>query len=463
MWFRRDLRLDDNPAWAQATSSHEQVVALFVLDRRLVDSAGPFRRRQLFANLIALDDELRARSDGSLCVRWGDPAVVVPEVIDAVGASALYLNADVSPFATARDHKVMAAIERMTPEHRAPEHRATGRVTARVSHGTLVHPPGSVLTRAKGVSKVFTPFWRTWADTPLEPWPTPGGASVLALGGDPLPVPDAPPPMAPGASAALERLERFATRADAYAIERDLPATAGTSELSADLKFGTVSPRTALDVVGHGSPGRDAWCRQLAWRDWYAHLLVVHPQLVTEPMADKYRDIAWADDPSGFEAWRAGRTGYPLVDAGMRQLAETGWMHNRVRMVTASFLVKDLLIDWRLGERHFRHLLVDADTPQNVGNWQWSAGTGPDAAPYHRIMNPVTQSQRFDADGGYIRCWVPELAGLSAQAIHAPWRAPPLEVAAAGVSLGDSYPLPIVDHSEARKRFMTVFRPSPDA
>jgi len=443
MWFRRDLRLDDNPAWAAATSSHDQVVALFVLDRRLVDTAGPFRRRQLFANLAALDEVVRSHGGGGLCVRWGDPAVVVPEVVAVVGASGLYFNADVSPFATARDEVVIAA---------------AGDTAVHISHGTLVHPPGAVLTRAGGVSKVFTPFWRTWAATPMEPWPAPGNATVLSVQGDQLPVPDAPAPMAAGPAAALDRLEGFAQRADSYATDRDLPATVGTSQLSADLKFGTLSPRTALEVVGEGSPGRDAWCRQLAWRDWYAHLLMVHPTLVSEPMADKYRNVVWADDPAGFAAWCSGRTGYPMVDAGMRQLAATGWMHNRVRMVTASFLVKDLLIDWRLGERFFRHLLVDADTPQNVGNWQWSAGTGPDAAPYHRIMNPVTQSKRFDADGGYIRQWVPELAGLSADHIHAPWEAPPLEVAAAGVSLGDSYPWPVVDHAQARQRFMDAFR-----
>jgi deoxyribodipyrimidine photo-lyase len=444
MWFRRDLRLDDNPAWAQATRSHDQAVAVFVLDRRLVDRAGKFRRRQLFANLAALDDELRTRRDASLCVRWGDPAAVLPGLIGEVGATGLYFNADVSPYATARDQQVLAAV---------------GDIAVHISHGTLVHPPNSVLTRAGGVSKVFTPFWRTWAATPLAPWPKPGDATVVSVGGDPLPVPDAPPPMDAGSAAALRRLERFAGRADGYGTERDLPAIKGTSELSADLKFGTVSPRTVLDVVGQGSAGRDAWCRQLAWRDWYAHLLLAHPRLVTEPMADKFRHVAWIDDPAGFAAWCAGRTGYPLVDAGMRQLATTGWMHNRVRMVTASFLVKDLLIDWRQGERHFRHLLVDADTPQNVGNWQWSAGTGPDAAPYHRIMNPVTQSQRFDADGDYIRRWVPELAGLPAPHVHAPWEAPPLEVAAAGITLGDSYPWPIVNHSDARQRFMSAFKP----
>lgn len=440
VWFRRDLRLDDNPAWGAATAGHDAVVALFVLDERLLEAAGPFRRRQLLANVAALDGEL-GEHGGGLTVRSGDPAVVVPAVAAEVGAASVVYNADVSPWARTRDTAVSAALE------------AQG-VAVSVSHGTMVHAPGSVLTRAGGVSKVFTPFWRTWAATPMQPWPEPGGASVVTLESDPLPSGGDDPPLAPGSAAAIGRLEAFVARVDHYGSARDLPAVDGTSELSADLKFGTLSPRTALELIGEGSAGREAWCRQLAWRDWYAHLLWTHPGLTDEPMAERFAGVRWNDDPESFEAWCRGLTGYPLVDAGMRQLLATGWMHNRVRMVTASFLVKDLLIDWRAGERHFRHLLVDGDTPQNVGNWQWSAGTGPDAAPYHRIMNPVTQSRRFDAEGAYIRRWVPELGGLGDKAIHAPWEVPPLELAAAGVELGSNYPYPIVDHAVARVRYM---------
>jgi len=213
-----------------------------------------------------------------------------------------------------------------------------------------------------------------------------------------------------------------------------------------------------LDVVGGATDGRTGFTRQLAWRDWYAHLLHEMPHMVSNAVRSEYDNIEWLDDPEGLEAWKAGRTGYPIVDAGMRQLAETGWMHNRVRMIVGSFLVKDLLIDWREGERWFRRMLIDGEPSQNAGNWQWVAGTGTDAAPYFRIFNPISQSRKFDADGAYIRRWVPELAGLDKKTIHAPWEAGPLDLAAAGVILGDTYPEPIVDHVFARDRTLSAYK-----
>ena len=212
------------------------------------------------------------------------------------------------------------------------------------------------------------------------------------------------------------------------------------------------------DVVGIETPGRHAFVRQIAWRDWWAHTLALHPDLPNVALKARYDDIAWRHDPDGFERWCTGRTGYPIVDAGMRQLIQTGWMHNRVRMICASFLVKDLLIDWRRGERFFRHHLVDADVAQNAGNWQWVAGTGPDAAPYFRVFNPTTQAIKFDPDGGYVRTWVPELAHLRAPGIHDPSAAASADLQAAGITLGETYPLPIVDHGQARLRTLETYK-----
>ena len=362
-------------------------------------------------------------------------------------------NADVTPYATARDGAVTATL-------------TDAGVAWSTEWGTLVHEPGRVRTGSGSLSQVFTPFHRTWARTPWTPWPEPGDARIADDPGDDLPASPVPYPTMrdersalaePGEEGALARLTAAVERASTYPEERDLPAIVGTTELSIDLRFGTISPRTVAQVMGDDDPGRAAIVRQLAWRDWYAHLLAERPELVDAPMKAQYARLAWRDDDEGFEAWRTGRTGYPFVDAGIRQLLATGWMHNRVRMVTASFLVKNLLIDWRRGERWFRHVLLDADVSQNVGNWQWVAGTGPDASPYNRVFNPLLQGHRFDPDGDYVRRWVPELAGLAGGAVHEPWTVGPLELAAAGVDLGGAYPYPIVDLAESRARVLDAY------
>jgi deoxyribodipyrimidine photo-lyase len=438
VWFRRDLRLDDNPAWAAATRRCKAVVPLFVFDPRLLDAAGPYRRRQLIANVQALDFELFERRGGRLHVRIGDPAVIVPEVAERYRVNAVYLNGDVSPYATERDRTVRDALD----------------LPVETFHGTLVHPPGSVLTAKGALSRVFTPFYKSWRSTERDEWPEPGDAALLDQPGDPYPALDAPPPLPEGAKEATNRLERFLDRVDAYDEQHDRMDRDGTSMLSADLKFGTLSPRAVVDAVGDGSSGRTAFVRQMAWRDWYAHLLAEMPDLTNKAMRARYDQIAWRNDPNEIAAWKGGYTGYPVIDAAMRQLRETGWMHNRARLLCGSFLVKNLLVDWRIGERHFRHLLVDGDVPQNVGNWQWVAGTGPDAAAYNRIFNPVIQSRKFDPDGAFIRRWVPELAGLDGETIHAPW-----ETKGSGMfapDLGD-YPAPIVDLAESRARALAAY------
>ena len=441
VWFRRDLRLDDNPAWAAATSGHDDVVALFVLEPELLDASSALRRDQLLAHVAALRGNLRELG-GDLTVRHGPASEAVPDLARECEASAVYVNADVTPFSRRRDEAVEAALE----------------IPIRWLNGGMVHEPGRVLTKKGTLSKVFTPFYRTWDKTPLTSWPELGSGKPIEVAGIDLPQPEGELYQEPGEKAAWKRLQRWLDDVDEYPDTRDLPAESGTSQLSADLKFGTLAARAVLDVVGSETPGRAAFVRQLAWRDWWAHTLAENPDLATAAVRPEYDSISWRDDVEGFERWCKGQTGFPIVDAGMRQLAATGWMHNRVRMICASFLVKDLLIDWRQGERFFRHHLVDADMAQNAGNWQWVAGTGPDAAPYFRVFNPTTQAEKFDPRGEYVRRWVPELAELSGSDIHEPSAVGPLELAAAGVHLGDNYPYPMVDHAEARDRALTTYK-----
>ncbi len=442
VWFRRDLRLDDNPAWADATRRHRTVTALFVIDDLLFDRAGTHRRARLLAELRALDASLHER-DGRLLVRRGDAAAVVPAEASRLDAMGVYWNSDVTPYATARDDAVRTALG----------------CPVRTHFGHLVLPPGSVTTRQGVTSRVFTAFHKTWRATPWDPWPEADAAAIAAE--TDLEIPDTGPTLtrAAGETGAETTLRAFAGGPlGDYRAARDRIGETGTSGLSAALHFGTISPRRVIDTLGDGDAERQAFIRQLAWRDWFAHLLFAMPALVSSSLRPGYDHIEWSDDDEDFVAWQEGRTGYPIVDAGMRELAATGTMHNRVRMIAASFLVKDLLVDWRRGERHFRHLLVDGDVAQNVGNWRWVAGTGPDAAPYFRIFNPVTQSRTHDPAARSIRRWVPELAALDDKTIHAPWESGPLDLAAAGVVLGDTYPHPIVDHAWARDRTLGAYR-----
>lgn len=436
VWFRRDLRLDDNPAWSAGTASDE-VTALFVLDPDLYEVVTDKRRMVLEAGLRSLDWRLGALG-GRLRVESGKPEEVVPSVAGELGVDGVHINREITPYGSARDEQVREKIELV--EH----------------DGLYVHPPGSVLTKEGTTYQVFTPFHKSWAEIPVEEDGVPDESEILSETGVGIPA-DSEHPDSWGEEAAQKRLEKFLDSVDEYHEQRNRPDLDETSRLSIDLKYGFLSPKRIIEEVGESTKGRRAFIRQLAWREFYAHLLAAFPEMPDKPLREKYSDVSWRDDPDGVEAWKRGLTGYPLVDAGMRQLQEEGWIHNRVRLVVGSFLVKDLLVDWRVGERHFRRHLLDADVAQNSGNWQWVAGVGADAAPYFRVFNPVSQSERHDPEGDYIRKWVPELAKLPAELIHAPWQAAPMELAEHDVYIGDNYPEPIVDHAMARERAISAY------
>lgn len=435
VWFRRDARLHDNPAWAHASLAGS-VVPLFVIDPRLYEVTTARRRAYLIGGLRSLD---RSLSDlgGRLRVEYGDPRAVVPRIAASVGASSVHVNVEVSPGGKERDRQVAELVEMV------------------VHGGTFVHPPGSVLTRSGTPFRVFTPFYRSWADRPLPTAAKAPDAEVSLDPGGGLPGIEVD---SAGEGPARERLLRFLGRLDGYEGSRDQPDSEGTSRLSIDFKYGWLSPSEAARRAGTSTSSSEAFVRQLAWRDFFGQVLEADPESVSRSTRPQYRHIRWSEDQEGFAAWKTGTTGYPIVDAGMRQLQAEGWIHNRVRMIVASFLVKDLMIDWRMGERWFRRQLLDADVAQNVGNWQWVAGTGTDSAPYFRVLNPVLQSRRFDPEGRYIRRWVPEVAALPDRRIHAPWESREDELAAYGVDLGATYPLPIVDHGEARLRAISAYK-----
>ena len=437
LWFRRDLRLADHPALVAALAAADEVVPLFVLDPALLGPAGAPRTAFLFGCL----GHLRARTGGALVLRQGDPVVEVAQLAAEVGAGAVHVTADFGPYGRRRDEAVASALER------------DGRTLVRV--GTpYVSTPGSLTTGGGTPFKVFTPYFKAWQRVPLDPpaaaptdpaWAT--GVDSVAL----LPAPDLGGTriLEPGEGAALRRLDRFVDEAlGRYDEDRNSPAVAGTSRLSVDLKYGTVHPRQLLARAGGGAGG-DRFRFELAWRDFYASILFEQPETARQPLRAEMGGIEVDEGPGAderFTAWAEGRTGYPIVDAGMRQLLGEAYVHNRVRMIVASFLVKDLHLDWRRGARHFMRHLQDGDLASNNHGWQWVAGTGTDAAPYFRVFNPVTQGKRFDPDGAYIRRWVPELAGVAGDAVHEP-QAPGTSDQGA---LFGAYPAPIVDHAEER-------------
>jgi len=453
VWFRRDLRVADHPALSAAADEGD-VVALFVVDPALLGRrhhAAPARLRFLRAGLEALDEELRALG-GALVVREGPPEEIVPAVAAEAGARTVAFTREVSPFARARDDRVTRALEE-------------ARVRARAMPGDLLAEPEELTGASGGGYLVFTPFWRAWRALPVPPHkPAPEAIRGPALGSDGLGrLPAGAPPLPAGPRAARERLVEFVRSgaADAYGGRRNLVGEDGTSHLSAYLRLGMCTAAQigrALGLPGDLTAGREAFWRQLAWRDFYHHHLARHPEVAREALQPALRGVRWDDDAGHLAAWTAGETGYPLVDAGMRQLAAESWIHNRARIVVASFLVKDLLVDWRRGETVFMQGLVDGDPANNNGGWQWTAGTGTDAAPYFRVLNPARQASRFDPDGAYVRRYVPELRDVPPGRILEPWRMTPEEQRAAGCRIGTDYPAPIVDHAERRELALERYR-----
>lgn len=455
LWFRSDLRLDDHPALHAAVASGAPVVGLFVLDPAQTDRPlGAAQRWWLHHSLSRLAEALAAHGV-PLLLRRGDSAPTVAATARAIGAGGVYWTAAHTPFLATLDQEVAEALRGLD-------------IAVGTGAPDLLAPPDAVRSGSGQPYKVFTPFWNALRDghPVAEPLPVPAGlrgpASPPAAETERLEDwalrPTRPDwagglreTWTPGEAGARARLDAFlAGRVDRYAIERDSPAVESTSRLSPHLRFGEISPRRVWHRAWAEAGGKaEPFLRELAWREFCHGLLFQEPALARTPLRREYAAFPFVEDEAAFRAWTEGRTGYPIVDAGMRELWRTGWMHNRVRMIVASFLVKDLLLPWQWGERWFWDTLVDADPANNPANWQWVSGCGADAAPYFRIFNPTLQGEKFDPRGHYVRRWVPELAEATDLRIHRPTDDRGL--------FGGAYPGPIVDHSAARRRALQAY------
>lgn len=463
VWFQKDLRLDDNRA-LYAASQRGAVLPVFVWSPETEGEwpSGAASRWWLHHSVIELSKNLVA-CGSRLVIARGEPSTTLIDLAKETHATAVFWNQRYEPDCRDLQNRV------------ANDVRAAG-IQAEGFHGSVLFGPDEVRTGQGGPFKVFTPFWKACLSlpSPLGPLPPPrtlAPPSVWPHSIEPrelrlLPQKDwaggIEETWRPGENGALETLEKFLSGpVSTYAVDRNRPDMSGTSRLSPYLHFGEISPRrvwheaTRLvrrDGRKDASTGAESFLRELGWREFAHHLLCHFPHTAREPLRPEFSLLQWRDDPAGLDAWRKGRTGYPMVDAGMRELWATGWMHNRVRMIAASFLVKDLLVHWMEGARWFWDTLVDADLANNTLGWQWTAGCGADAAPFFRIFNPTIQGKKFDPDGKYVRRWVPEIRELPTRWIHKPWEAPADALEKAGVRLGKTYPLPIVDHFAARDR-----------
>lgn len=463
VWFRRDLRNTDNAALFYALKHCEQVHCVFVFDQTILNALPSKKDRRvefIWESIQELKTELQAQG-GDLHVLHAHTEQCIAELANKLGANAVFTNKDYEPAALARDKHVANQL-------------ASQSIGFYAFKDQVIFEESEVLTKTGGTFSVFSPYKNAWLKQldpfHLQAYPSEKVSNKLVKPAKPLPLPSLEDMgfertnildlIKPGMSGALEAFDNFLNRISRYNTARDFPAIKGVSYLSVHNRFGTLSIRRAAKTAhdryqAQGCEGALSWLNELIWRDFYFQILFHRPQAATDAFKPEYDKIKWEQGEHAqqvFKAWCDGQTGYPLIDAAMRQLNQTGYQHNRLRMVTASFLTKDLGIDWRWGEKYFADQLNDFDLSANNGGWQWAASSGCDAQPYFRIFNPVSQSEKFDAEGKFIKKYCPELKGLSKKFIHKPWECSPIELSDAGVKLGETYPDPIVDHAVARQK-----------
>jgi deoxyribodipyrimidine photo-lyase len=466
VWFRNDLRLEDNPALYHAAES--PLLPLFIWDENDPRPPGGASRWWLNKSLGRLQESLKQRGL-NLVLKKGRPLEIIQELARQTHATGLYWNHCYDPYSRQRDTLIQDSL--------------SGTLTCHRFNGSFLCDPQTLLNQTGKPYQVFTPFWKALQQTVQRPQilpapqyfqdgcPSSVESDTLESWGLHPKQPDWSGEFEtvwqPGEAGAYARLETFLmTAVKNYKAERNIPGLEGTSRLSPHLHWGEISPQTVwartLETVWSRNQGLDpdAWhfLSELAWREFSSYLLYHFPQLLHRPLREAFLAFPWREDPEGLGLWQKGLTGYPIVDAGMRQLWRTGWMHNRVRMIVASFLVKDLMVSWTEGEKWFWDTLVDGDHANNAASWQWVAGCGADAAPYFRIFNPVLQGEKFDPQGHYVRTWVPELALLPDSLIHCPWQASPSILQKIGITFGTTYPYPLVDHGVARKRALEALQ-----
>ena len=462
VWYHLDLRVGDHPALHAAVAEADYVVPVFIWapEEAGAGAPGAARRWWLHHSLTALAAEFQ-KAGAPLIIRQGPSLETLRSLIHETNADAVYWHQRYEPEVAQRDDGIQEAL-------------AAEGIACNVYEGTLLHNPDQIRTNAGDPYKVFTPFWKKLcaqldvslplpAPTlkPYDPTLDSEGLDALEL----LPNIDWAGGLRatwmPGEAGGHARLATFLDQAPGYLEQRNIPSTEGTSRLSPYLCHGEVSARQIWHAMRAHHPGPlfdDGYLREIAWREFAYHVLFHFPHTIHQPLKPKYSHFPWRDDPAFLAAWQRGRTGFPIVDAGMRQLWHTGWMHNRVRMIVASFLTKDGLVPWQAGAAWFWDTLVDADLASNTMGWQWAAGCGADAQPFFRIFNPTSQGQKFDQSGTYVRAWVSEIASLPSKELHHPWTIPAMLLATAGVTLGETYPAPLVDHSAARKRALEALQ-----